>query len=97
MGARHEAAIAKEKRLEQVTRPATSTAAEKRERQEDNEFNKQVKKVDKKPAKKKQKVEVNKADLENANVVLEEDDEVAEGINWSDDDDDDDDDSSDSE
>lgn len=81
MGARHDAAIAKEKRLEQQARPATAAKhAQKRER-ESNET--QGKKATKKQMNKKQKVEPSKGNLANK-VVLEEDDEVAEGINWSD-------------
>lgn len=74
MGARHDASIAKEKRLEEVTRPATAKRSQQEAKKEE--------KTSKKPAKKKQKVEVNKADLANTGA-LEEDDEVAEGINWS--------------
>jgi hypothetical protein len=80
MGTRHEAAIAKEKRLEQVTRPAT-----KRERQEEPEKQEEKKTTSMKNAK-KQKIEVNKADLSNT-AALKEDDKVAEGFNWSDDED----------
>jgi hypothetical protein len=80
MGARHDAAIAKEKRLEEVTRPATAT---NKRSQEEAEPEKEERKANKKQAKKR-KVEVNKADLANTEA-LEEDDEVAEGINWSDD------------
>ena len=79
MGARHDAAVAKEKRLEEVTRPATAT---KRVREEAEPV-KEEKKSDKKQAKKRN-VEINKTDLENTKA-LEEDDNVAEGINWSDD------------
>lgn len=80
MGTRHEAAIAKEKRLEQVTRPAT-----KRERQEEPKKQEEKETTSKKSAK-KQKVVVNKADLANT-AALKEDDKVAEGFNWSGDED----------
>ena len=77
MGTRHDASVAKEKRLEEVTRPATAKKV-----QREQQTKKEEKKKNKQPPKKKQKV--NKADLANTGA-LEQDDEVAEGINWSDD------------
>jgi hypothetical protein len=74
MFARHDASVSKEKRLEEVTRPATAKV------QREQETTKEEKKS-KQPAKKKQTV--NKADLANTGA-LEQDDEVADGINWSD-------------
>jgi nucleolar complex protein 2 len=74
MFARHDASVSKEKRLEEVTRPATAKV------QREQETTKEEKKS-KQPAKKKQTV--NKADLANTGA-LEQDDEVANGINWSD-------------
>lgn len=79
MGIRHDASVAKEKRLEEVTRPAT---AKKVQQEQETKKEEKKKKKSKQPAKKKQKV--NKADLANTEAV-EQDDEVAEGINWSDD------------
>ena len=79
MGARHDAAIAKEKRLEQVTRPVTKTEEQDAKTEEEEELTSK-KKIKKK---KKKKALVNQADLANTQV-LEEDDEVAEGIDWTD-------------
>jgi hypothetical protein len=75
MFSRHDASVSNEKRLEEVTRPTTTKKV-----QREQENTKEEKKS-KKPAKKKQTV--NKADLANTGA-LEQDDEVAEGINWSD-------------
>lgn len=80
MGARYDAAIAKEKRLEEVTRPVTKTE-EQGTKNEEGEEEKASKKTSKK---KKKKAVVNEADLANTKV-LEEDDELEEGIDWTDD------------
>jgi hypothetical protein len=82
MGARHDAAIAKEKRLEQVTRPVSK--AEKQDAKWEEEAEEEKETCKKKSKKKKKKAVVNEEDLANTQV-LEEDDELAEGIDWTDD------------
>ena len=90
MGERYEMATAKEKRLEAAEQPVLSAAsqrkaqeekkaqeqAEKKERQKANRHEKKLKK-------KKLKMEVNEEDLKNVGALKEED-EVEEGIDWSD-------------
>jgi len=84
MGERYEAAIAKEKRLEKVARPAMKVEKKKgqKRRSEDTDVDEQVFKhpIEGK-AEKKKKVEK----LISEKEALEQEDEVAEGIDWSDD------------
>jgi len=102
MGARYDAAIAREKPFEAIAQPALSKSAKAKAAKggmteevvevKDTKGNEVDKKKRKKRAK---KVVLNQADLKNT-AALDEKDEVSEGINWSeseaDDDDDDDDD-----
>lgn len=81
MGARYDAAIAKEKRLEEVTRPVTKTEEQDTKNEEEEKEEKASKKSSKKG---KKKMVVNEADLANTKV-LEEDDALEEGIDWIDD------------
>lgn len=90
MGERHEMAIAKEKRLEVAEQPVLSEAAKKKAEEEKKNAKQQEKKEkdmaqkrEKKSQKKKKKFEVNEDDLKNVEA-LNEDDEVQEGVEWSD-------------
>ena len=75
MSARYDVAIAKEKRLEEVTRPVTKT-------EEQDSKNEEEEKASVKTSKQKKKTAiVNEADLANTKV-LEEDDELKEGVDW---------------
>lgn len=89
MGERHEMAIAKERRLETAEQPALSEAAKRKIEQEKNaqvqkekKERQKIAKKEKNAKKKKRKMEVNENDLKNVEA-LEEDDEVQEGIDWS--------------
>mmetsp|Transcript_4939 Transcript_4939/g.6378 ORF Transcript_4939/g.6378 Transcript_4939/m.6378 type:complete len:859 (+) Transcript_4939:142-2718(+) len=91
MGERYEMAIAKEKRLETAEQPILSKAAKAKARKEKQaEEQKKAReaavakrKLDAQQSKKKkQKIEINESDLNNVEA-LEEDDEVEEGIDWS--------------
>lgn len=81
MSERHNAAIAKEKRLEEVARPVQKKKAPEASITEALNDAKQSKKEESK--KRKKAAGNSQADLANTEV-LEEDDEVAEGIDWSD-------------
>merc|ERR1711976_731233 len=91
MGERHEMAICKERRLETAEQPALSNAAKKKVKdqmiahEEDEEKKKaeEKKQSKSKKRKKKKKLEVNENDLRNVEALNEEDD-VQEGIDWSD-------------
>jgi len=100
MRERYEAFIAKEKRLEAVTTPAVASgknnkannnnkkgSKQKRDDEEDDDDDvvEEEKEVSR-PKKKAKKRKVNELDLKNVGA-LEENDEVQEGINWSDDED----------
>jgi hypothetical protein len=88
MKERYEMAIAKERRLESASQPELSQAAKEKARKEKEALDKKKKEekdaVDKKKngKKKKNKMELNEYDLKNVEA-LEEDDEVQDGINWS--------------
>lgn len=99
MRERYETAVAKEKRLEAAAQPrmkqnqqASKKDESKRKRkgeEEDSDVDpeeeeeKEEKKTKTKPKKKKKKAVVNEADLKNV-AALKEEDEVQEGIVWSD-------------
>eukprot|EP00957_Ditylum_brightwellii_P195921 14927467-Ditylum_brightwellii.AAC.1 len=98
MRERYEAFIAKEKRLEAVTTPAVASgknnkannnnkkgSKQKRDDEEEDDDVEEEKEVSR-PKKKAKKRKVNELDLKNVGA-LEENDEVQEGINWSDDED----------
>jgi nucleolar complex protein 2 len=94
MKERYEMAIAKERRLESASQPELSQAAKEKVKKEKEALDKKKKEemeaVDKKKSskKKKNKLKLNEYDLKNTEA-LEEDDEVQEGINWSESEDDD--------
>jgi hypothetical protein len=93
MKERYEMAIAKERRLESASQPEISKAAKEKVKNEKEVLDKKKKEekeaADKKKnsKKKKNKMELNEYDLKNVEA-LEEDDEVQEGINWSESEDD---------
>jgi hypothetical protein len=97
MGERHDMAIAKERRLEASSQPDVGKPSKtngKRVREEidvHENVNKQEdslsRKEDRKVKNKKQKLTIDRKALENT-TVLEEEDEVKEGIDWSASDDD---------
>ncbi len=88
MGERYDMAIAKERRLETATQPEISKAAkakamkEKSLKKKEREV-KEATNVKKQTKKGKTKAELNTKDLKNVEA-LEEEDEVQEGIDWSD-------------
>ncbi len=90
MGERHEMALAKERRLETAEQPILSKAAKRKIEEEKKAQARMEKKENEKAArkqkaskKKKRKIEVNEDDLKNVEALAE-DDEVQEGIDWSD-------------
>lgn len=86
MGERHDMAIAKERRLEKATQPAISKAAKdkamKEKEMKKKAKEKQTSNVKEQNKKGKKKVELSESDLKNVEA-LEEEDEVQEGIDWS--------------
>jgi len=90
MKERHDAAIAKERRLESTSQPRISkkarvkAAQEAKKAMQEQELQKVEAELKSKTKKVKKKMEVNQADLKNV-ASLGEMDEVKEGIDWSDD------------
>ena len=89
MGERYEMAVAKEKRLETAEQPVLSEAAKKKAKDEKIAQEQKTQKEGAKTVhnynkskKTKDKVQVNKDDLNNVDALKEED-EVEEGIDWS--------------
>jgi len=87
MGQRYKQSLEKEKRLESATKPAQSKKSEKKEVRNKNNKKKSDKRVELKSSNgmnKGRESEVDKA-LQEGNTSLNQEDEVEEGINWSDD------------